>query len=70
VVSRADATGSLACQANAGCSGKKSLEATEDFDELLILSESDIAGRKRGIVVPEVEEALAVLWELSVDSND
>jgi hypothetical protein len=47
-----------------GVRARNRLETSEDFDELLILSESDLAGRKRGIVVPEVEEALDILRDL------
>jgi hypothetical protein len=53
-----------------GIRARNRLETSEDFDELLILSESDMAGRKRGVVVPEVEEALAVLRELNGDSDE
>jgi hypothetical protein len=53
-----------------GIRARNRLETSEDFDELLILSESDIAGRKRGVVVPEVEEAVAVLQELNGDSDE
>lgn len=47
-----------------GVRARNRLETSEDFDELLILSESDIAGRKRGVVVPEVEEAIEILRDL------
>jgi hypothetical protein len=47
-----------------GIRARNRLEATEDFDELAILAECDISGRKRGIQVPEVEDAINVLREL------
>jgi hypothetical protein len=53
-----------------GIRARNRIEATADFDELLILSESDLAGRKRGVVVPELEEAIAVLRELSIASDE
>jgi hypothetical protein len=47
-----------------GSRARNRLETSEDFDELLILSQSDMTGRKRGVVVPEIEEAIAILREL------
>ncbi len=53
-----------------GIRARNRLEATDDFDELLLLSQCDLAGRKRGMVVPEVEEALNLLRDLSCSADD
>lgn len=53
-----------------GIRARNRLEATSDFDELLLLSESDRAGRKRGMVVPEVEDAISLLRDLSYSADD
>jgi hypothetical protein len=53
-----------------GIRARNRLEATDDFDELLLLSASDLAGRKRGMVVPEVEEALDMLRDLSCSADE
>ncbi len=47
-----------------GLRARNRLEATDDFDELVILAECDIAGRKCGVQVPEIEDAISVLREL------
>ncbi len=53
-----------------GIRARNRLEATDDIDELLLLSESDLAGRKRGMVVAEVEQALDLLRDLSCTAED
>jgi HD domain len=57
-VARSHARGSL------GIRARNRLQATDDFDELAILVECDIAGRKCGILVPEIEDAITMLRDL------
>jgi hypothetical protein len=47
-----------------GVRARNRLETTEDFDELMLLAESDIAGRKCGVLVPDIEDALQVVQDL------
>ena len=44
-----------------GARARRRLEALPDFDDLLLLSELDQAGRKRGAAVCTVDEAIAWL---------
>ncbi len=53
-----------------GVRARHRLEATEDFEEITLLANCDFAGRKQGIVVPEVEDALLILRELSCAEGD
>jgi hypothetical protein len=53
-----------------GIRARNRLEATDDFDELTLLANSDIAGRRCGIVVPEVEDAINMLRELSGSEDE
>ncbi len=48
-----------------GARARKRLEAHEDFDDLMLLCECDRNGRQCGVDVPDVEEALEHLRELS-----
>ena len=48
-----------------GARARKRLEASEDFDELMVLCDCDRQGRKSGVDVPEVEEALQQIRELA-----
>ena len=48
-----------------GARARKRLEASEDFDELMLLCDCDRQGRKSGVDVPEVEEALQQIRELA-----
>ncbi len=48
-----------------GARARRRLEAHEDFDDLMLLCECDRGGRQRGAQVPDVEEALEHLRELS-----
>ena len=50
-----------------GARARRRFEALEDFEDLLLLSEIDQAGRKRGAAVCTVEEALAWLGESGWD---
>src|SRR5690606_6423530 len=48
-----------------GARARRRLEAHEDFDDLMLLCECDRNGRQRGVEVPDVEDALEHLRELS-----
>lgn len=48
-----------------GVRSRRRLEASEDFDELMLLAECDARGRAVGVEVPEVEEALDYLRDLA-----
>ncbi|NOY42041.1 MAG: HD domain-containing protein [Planctomycetes bacterium] len=41
------------------------LKASPDFDELTVFIDSDLAGRRCGVVVPDIEEAIDQLSDLS-----
>jgi hypothetical protein len=45
------------------------LEASPDFDDLVLLGDCDRAGRKRGAQVPDVDEALEHLRDLSGEED-
>lgn len=53
-----------------GLRARRRLESAEDFDELSCLAMCDLAGRQNGMVVPEVEQAVAMLQELSDSLDD
>jgi hypothetical protein len=48
-----------------GTRARRRLEAHEDYDDLMLLCDCDRNGRQRGVEVPDVEEALEHLRELS-----
>jgi hypothetical protein len=48
-----------------GARARRRLEASDDFDDLVLLADCDRAGRKLGVPVPDVDEALEHLRELS-----
>jgi len=48
-----------------GVRARRRLEATPDFEELMLLCDCDRRGRQRGVDVPDVEEALDHLRELA-----
>lgn len=50
-----------------GARSRKRLEASPDFDDLMLLDKCDRQGRVRGAEVPEIEEAIAQLRELAAD---
>jgi hypothetical protein len=52
-----------------GFKGRKKLEASEDFDDLMLLRKLDTAGRVPGAIVPTVDEALAFLKQLERDNS-
>ena len=53
-----------------GIRARKRFTAGDDFEELTSLAKCDLAGRQRGIVVPELEEALQILEEMSLSHED
>jgi hypothetical protein len=48
-----------------GVRARRRLEASEDFDDLMLLCDCDRRGRQPGVAVPDVDQALAHLRELS-----
>jgi len=48
-----------------GARARRRLEAAADFDDLVLLCDCDRAGRRQGAQVPDVDDALAHLRELS-----
>ncbi len=50
-----------------GARSRKRLEASPDFDDLMLLDRCDRQGRVRGAAVPEIEEAIAHLRKLAAD---
>jgi hypothetical protein len=52
-----------------GFKARKRLEASEDFDDLMLLRELDNRGRVPGAVVPAVDEALDFLKQLERDNR-
>jgi hypothetical protein len=53
-----------------GARSRRRLEASEDFDDLMLLDRCDRQGRVRGATVPEIEDALAHLRELAADCGE
>jgi len=53
-----------------GVRSRRRLEESESFDELMLLSECDRAGRVRGVAVGDVEDAIEYLRELVDDCGD
>ena len=52
-----------------GLRARKRLEASEDFDDLMLLCDCDRQGRQQGVQTPEIEEALSHLRALSDDNG-
>jgi len=48
-----------------GIRGRRRLNASEDSDEIVLLAECDREGRKRGVAVSDVEEAIEKIRDLS-----
>jgi hypothetical protein len=48
-----------------GVRARRRLEASEDFEELMLLAECDDAGRRRGVPVPDLYEAIDYVRELA-----
>jgi predicted nucleotidyltransferase len=62
----------LALEYKAGTLGfkaRKKLEASEDFDDLMLLRDLDTKGRVPGVTVPTVDEALEFLKQLERDNR-
>ncbi len=53
-----------------GARAGKRLTASPDFDDLMLLTDLDRQGRQRGVEVPDLEEALEDLRELSRQCGD
>jgi len=52
-----------------GVRARRRLEASDDFDDLLLLAQCDDQGRQWGVEVPDVEDALEYLRELAAMCN-
>jgi len=48
-----------------GARSRRRLEASEDFDDLMLLCDCDRQGRAKGVAAPELDEALQSLRELA-----
>jgi hypothetical protein len=48
-----------------GVRARRRLEASDDFEELMLLTDCDRRGRQRGVEAPDVDEALEHLRELA-----
>ena len=48
-----------------GVRARRRLEASEDFEELMLLAECDDAGRRKGVRVPDLYDAIEYLRELA-----
>ena len=53
-----------------GVRSRRRLQQSESFDELMLLSKCDRAGRQRGVPVGDVEDALVYLRELADDCGE
>jgi hypothetical protein len=53
-----------------GARSRKRLQASPDFDDLMLLEECDRKGRMRGAEVPEIEDALLSVRELAADCGE
>ena len=53
-----------------GVRARRRLESSEDFDDLMLLCDCDRRGRQTGMAVPDLEDALAHLRELSRTNGD
>ncbi len=49
-----------------GHRAKRRLRESPDYDDLMLLHECDVAGRRRGVAVCDVADALAVIHALDV----
>jgi hypothetical protein len=50
-----------------GARSRRRLEASDDFEDLMLLAECDDEGRRQGARVPDVEDALAYIRELAAE---
>jgi HD domain len=53
-----------------GARARRRLEESADFDELELLADCDRAGRRQGVQVPDVDEALERIRDLSGSNGD
>ena len=53
-----------------GARAKRRLRQSENYEELLLLSECDRAGRQQGVEAPELDEAIEYLRELAQSCGD
>jgi hypothetical protein len=53
-----------------GARARRRLQASPDFEELELLSRCDREGRRQGVEVPEVEEALDYLRDLAATCGE
>lgn len=53
-----------------GARGRRRLEASPDFDDLMLLEACDRKGRMRGAAVPEIEDALTSVRQLAAACDD
>jgi len=53
-----------------GARMRRRLEADENFEELMILSECDRDGRQRGVVTPDIQEALDYIRDLADEHGE
>ncbi len=53
-----------------GLRAKRRLKASPDFDELELLSQCDMGGRRQGVDVPEIDEALDYIRDLAAMCGD
>lgn len=53
-----------------GARARRRLAAAADFDDLVLLCDCDRAGRRQGVQVPDVEDAIEHLRKLSGEDND
>ena len=56
-------------QGTLGQRARRRLEQSEDFDELMLLAECDLQGRRVGVPVCDVPEALAFIRELDAEDT-
>jgi len=52
-----------------GIRARRRLEAADDFDELMLLRDCDLQGRRRGVPVPDVDDAIEHLRAMSRENG-
>ena len=52
-----------------GVRARRRLESSDDFEDLMVLCIADRDGRQRGVVVPDVEEALGIVRDLCEENE-
>ena len=52
-----------------GIRARRRLEAADDFDEIMLLRDCDLQGRRRGVPVPDVDDAIEHLRAMSRESG-